>query len=73
MTKTNGEVMRRADVDASNPHGSDAVTVAGSMHQVNIGLDGEVWAVGTDGNVYHRADVSDYSPAGSGWSLKEGT
>lgn len=43
------------------------------MLQVNVGLDGEVWAVGTDGNVYHRSDVTDYTPAGSGWSLKEGT
>jgi hypothetical protein len=72
MTKSDGSVLRRENVDAMNPQGTGVVAVQGSMTQVSVGLDGEVWSVGTDGNVYHRSDVGDYSPAGSGWSLMTG-
>jgi hypothetical protein len=72
MTKDDGTVLRRDKITALNPHGTDVVTVQGSMTQVSAGLDGEVWSIGTDGSVYHRADVADYTPQGSGWSLMSG-
>ncbi|OCT73236.1 fish-egg lectin [Xenopus laevis] len=63
-------VFYRENVNQTVCQGSSWTRVNGNMIKVEIGTDGTVFAVDSDGYLYRRSGISDVNPTGTGWDVQ---